>query len=480
MKPRLKSRTLPRRFAVSTAVSALAPAVLSLALVGVRVVTAGEAPGAQAFRKDIQPLLKEFCYDCHGDGANKGKVAFDELKSDQAILENHDLWLKALKNLRGNLMPPPKKPQPSPAQKERIASWIKDAVFAIDPDNPDPGRVTVRRLNRVEYRNTVRDLLGVDFDTDKEFPPDDAGFGFDNIGDVLTLPPMLLEKYLAAARTVVTKAVPSVSGVPAEKVIPGKSFRGEIGPFSRTNRNPMAANALTLSYYEPASVTHKFKAEHSGRYQLLLDFTANERFVDNQFDYNKCRLVFKADGQELHRSEHTREGGKAFHFEFDQDWKAGERELVLEVHPLTPDQKQIRSLTLRIDSVTVRGPAEQKYWVRPKNYERFFTKDVPRIATGRRKYAREILEPFVQRAYRRPVDGKTIDRLVTVAESTYTQKGKTFEAGIAQAMVAVLASPRFLFREEDVEVSTLASPSPQPSPPGRGSGFRALPTFIDQ
>ena len=61
--------------------------------------------------------------------------------------------------------------------------------FQVDPQNPDPGRVTVRRLNRVEYRNTIRDLLGVDFDTDKEFPPDDAGHGFDNIGDVLTLPP---------------------------------------------------------------------------------------------------------------------------------------------------------------------------------------------------------------------------------------------------------------------------------------------------
>ena len=62
---------------------------------------------------------------------------------------------------------------------------------------------------------------------------------------------------------------------------------------------------------------------------MLLDFTANERFVDNQFDYNKCRLVFKADGQELHRKEYTREGAKAFHYEFDQDWKAGAHELVV-------------------------------------------------------------------------------------------------------------------------------------------------------
>jgi hypothetical protein len=132
------------------------------------------------------------------------------------------------------------------------------------------------------------------------------------------------------------------------------------------------ANALTLSYYEPASVSNAFKAPHTGRYQLLLDFAANERFVDNQFDYNKCRLVFKADGRELHSKEYTREGGKAFHYEFDQDWKAGDHELVIEIHPLTPDQRQVRSLTLRIDSVTVRGPMESKHWVRPKHYEKFF------------------------------------------------------------------------------------------------------------
>ena len=327
-------------------------------------------------------------------------------------------------------------------------------MFKTEPANLDPGRVTVRRLNRVEYRNTIRDLMGVDFDTEKEFPPDDSGHGFDNIGDVLTLPPMLLEKYLAAARAVVTRAVPAVPGLPAERVVSGRSFGGaEASASARTNRNQGAANALTLSYYDSASASNTFKAQHAGRYQLLLDFTANERFVDNQFDYNKCRLVFKADGRELHRKEYTREGGKAFHYEFDQDWKAGDHELVIEVHPLTPDQKQVRSLTMRLDSVTVRGPMNAKYWVRPKNYERFFTKDTPKSASARRQYAREILEPFVQKAYRRPVDAKTVDRLVTLAESTYTQKGKEFEQGIGQAMVAVLASPRFLFREESAEQS---------------------------
>jgi len=120
---------------------------------------------------NIQPILKEYCYDCHADGVNKGQVAFDEFKSQEAMLGDHDLWLKALKNVRAGIMPPPKKAQPSAEQKRQLEQWIKTAVFKSDPQNSDPGRVTVRRLNRVEYRNTVRDLLGVDFETEKNFHP---------------------------------------------------------------------------------------------------------------------------------------------------------------------------------------------------------------------------------------------------------------------------------------------------------------------
>jgi mono/diheme cytochrome c family protein len=177
--------------------------------------TAHLAAGAEAatasFRTQIHPILQQYCFDCHGDGAHKGNVAFDAWTSDQAVLGDRDLWFRVLKNLRAGLMPPPKKARPSAEQQGLIDSWIKTAVFESDPRDPDPGRVTLRRLNRVEYRNTIRDLMGVDFEVDKEFPPDDAGHGFDNIGDVLTVSPMLLEKYLAAAKAVVTKAVPAAA-----------------------------------------------------------------------------------------------------------------------------------------------------------------------------------------------------------------------------------------------------------------------------
>jgi hypothetical protein len=409
---------------------------------------AGDSDGAAKFHTQVQPILQEFCFDCHGDGAHKGNVAFDQFQTDHALLENRELWFKALKNLRAGLMPPSRKPQPSSEEKAQIVQWIKSAVFQADPHNPDPGRVTVRRLNRVEYRNTIRDLMGVEYNTEEEFPADDTGYGFDTISDVLTLPPILLEKYLAAANTIVAQAVPTVPAVPAERNIPGRDFKSGEGS--------IAGNRLNLSIYEPALVKEMFKTDHEGQYEVLLDFTATEKFVDNQFDENKCLLIFSIDDQQVFEGEFGHEGTRAFHYEFNQALAPGKHALALEVIPLT-EEPQVRSLKLRLDSVTVRGPLERKFWVRPKNYERFFPKQPPTDETGRREYARQILTGFTEKAYRRPVKAVTLDKLVSLAEITYSQPGKTFEAGVSQAMIAVLASPRFLFREEGVESSTQAS-----------------------
>jgi hypothetical protein len=405
-------------------------------------VQAQQASVATDFKRDVEPLLVTYCYDCHGDGANKGGVAFDKFDPNSITADSRDLWWKALKNLRSGLMPPAKRDRPTATEQERITSWIKSDVFGIDPQNPDPGRVTVRRLNRAEYRNTVRDLTGVDYDTQTEFPPDDTGNGFDNMSDVLTLSPMLLEKYLNAAQEIVSKAVPTTSKVLAEKIIPGVSF-GANG--SSTN------GFLSLSYYDAASVSNIFQIEHAGHYQIVLNMSANEKYVDNQFDYNKCRFIVALDGKELFSREFNREGSKPLHYDFNQELTAGDHQLSFEVQPLTPGVEQIRSLNLRIIAVTLRGPSEEKYYVAPANYRNFFPKDVPKSAAARRAYAGELLKNFASKAFRRPVDDRTVNRLADLAQGIYMQPGQTFESGVAQAMVAVLASPRFLFREEGLE-----------------------------
>jgi cytochrome c5 len=407
---------------------------------------ADQAQRAEAFRRDVAPLLAKFCFDCHGNGEATAEVAFDQFASDRAIIENRDLWWKALKQLRAGFMPPQGEPRPSSDDLQRLEHWIKTAVFEIDPANPDPGQVTVRRLNRVEYRNTIRDLIGVEFDTSGEFPADDTGYGFDNIGDVLTMSPLLLEKYLAAAETIVTQAVPTVSGVPPEASIVGREFRRADEPGDLQRRDD-----LYLSYYTPATVTAAYVAKDGGRYQLDVHLSGHEKFVEGVFDYNKCRLLLKVDSQELLRKEFSRQAGKSFTLSVDQDWIAGNHELRFEIEPVTPDEKQTRSLSLRIDKVTIRGPLDGEHQVRPKNHERFFPRDLPATAEERRQYAGEILTRLATRAFRRPPEPETLERLVNLATSIADEAGQTFEGGIARAITAILASPRFLFREEATE-----------------------------
>ena len=173
------------------------------------------------------------------------------------------------------------------------------------------------------------------------------------------------------------------------------------------------------------------------------------------FDYNKARLIFRVDGEEAGRREFVRQDGKPFQFEVDRDLKAGPHALEVEVEPLTPGEKQVRSLQFRIQGTTVRGPMDERFRVRPEGYAKSFPGEVPDDPAGRRAYARDLLGkfPLPEGVFRRPVDPKADmkDRLAALAEAGWTTDGLTFEAGVARAMTAVLASPRFLFREEAID-----------------------------
>ncbi|MBD5779081.1 DUF1592 domain-containing protein [Pelagicoccus sp. NFK12] len=396
------------------------------------------------FSDDIQPVLDIYCYDCHGYGSEKGGVVLDEF--DNAMeLRDHGLWLRALKNLRSGLMPPSDELQPTEAERDEILSWIKSKVFQLNPANPDPGRQVLRRLNRVEYRNTIRDLLDYDYDTDAEFPADDTGHGFDNMGDVLTISPMLLEKYLDAAQQIVAATVPTRSRVVAEKQLPGREFveAGQSVPRKGAwNRE--------LSYYEPISLTAERQIDLAGTYEVEWDLMAIETYVNNVFDQNRCRLVLKLDDEVVLEREFAREGWKSFSFVQTREWEPGLHRFTVEVVPLTPEADKVRDLRFRLHGVSLRGPYAPEHFVEPKDYREFFPRDVPGDPEGRRAYARERIEAFAKRAFRRPVDDYTLDRLVALAEHASSGEDATFESGVAQAYAAVLASPRFLFREEEI------------------------------
>jgi hypothetical protein len=407
----------------------------------------------ESYRNKAGPVLNQYCLGCHSSEARKGGIAFDP--DDPAkMIQDQGLWLKVIKMLQSGLMPPKGKHRPSATELAQIETWIKLGAFGIDPQHPDPGRVTIRRLNRTEYRNSIRELTGVDYNATAEFPADDTGHGFDNLGDVLTVSPLLLEKYVAAAKSIVAQSVPLQSRVPAEQRIVGAQFH------SAGHKEQRAADGgLTLSYYKSAHVSHDAEIGHGGRYRVILDLAANERYVDGQFDYNKCRLTFKAGDQVILSQEFSRQGGKSSRFEYDMQWDKGMKKLVLEVEPLTPKERQVRSLSLRIQAVTIRGPMAEEHWVKPDNYERFFPGSVPKDLGERRAYANALLAKFATRAFRRSVDRETVDRLTALAEATWAKPGQSFEKGMAQAMTVVLASPRFLFREE-ATVSGSTEPYP--------------------
>ena len=144
-----------------------------------------------AYKTEISPLLEKYCFDCHAEGTSKGKFSMDEFKDLSAHLKDQKHWLTIWRNVRSQIMPPSDKDQPATLEKQQLLAWIEKDVFKLDPNNPDPGRVTIRRLNRTEYQNAVYDLLGVEYDTREVFPADDTGYGFDNIGAVLSMSPMI-------------------------------------------------------------------------------------------------------------------------------------------------------------------------------------------------------------------------------------------------------------------------------------------------
>ncbi len=400
----------------------------------------------QEYERHISPILETHCFECHGDGYDKGGVAFDTLFTDEEIL-NEELWLRVLNNTRAGLMPAEDNPRLSSAEQQRLERWIKDDVFRIDPSNPDPGRVTVRRLNRVEYRNTVRDLLGVDFNTEVEFPPDDTGFGFDTIGDALSLSPMLMEKYVAAAQAIVTQGVPTESMRPGEQVVPSDAFAGA----NVVHKNGRAR----LLYTTPATAEATVRNATAGDYRVVLDLgVSGNSYVDPP----RARTVLKIDGEEIFAKEFVYNDGKPFSLESTHRWDVAEHRLSIELHPLDaiarPDKTESgednkNPIHLAIDKITVYGPLDKRQWVPSERYASLFSKPVPTKLAQRRAYARELMESFATKAYRRPLEDDTADRLAALAERVYRQPGKTFEEGIAQAMAAVLSSPRFLFRIEE-------------------------------
>ncbi len=166
------------------------------------------AADSHSFETDVKPILSQVCSMCHNAQLSSGGLDLTPFLEASSIGANREGWERIAAKLRAGEMPPKGIPKPPPEKMNALLQFVQGEFDRLDRGaKPDPGRVTAHRLNRNEYSNTIRDVLGVDFRADEEFPADDSGYGFDNIGDVLTVSPALMQKYLSVAERIAARAV---------------------------------------------------------------------------------------------------------------------------------------------------------------------------------------------------------------------------------------------------------------------------------
>jgi mono/diheme cytochrome c family protein len=395
------------------------------------------SPAGSAYAAQVSPVLAKYCVSCHGPDKPKHGLNLAAYTTEGSALKDLKTWEKVLEVVRDGSMPPDGKPEPSEAESTRFTQYLESLVSkASCKTAQDPGRVTLRRLNREEYNNTVRDLVGVDFRPADDFPSDDVGYGFDNIGDVLTLPPLLMEKYLAAAESIAAQAILADD----EPRGPVRRFKGvDIG---KQGGNPDSESGFFLmSTNAEVGVDHAFTK--SGNYIL------RARAFGQQAGKDMPKLEFLIDGKSARSFEVKAESDAPEVYEAKLKIKMPVSRFAAaftndEYHPENPDPTK-RDRNLAIDWIEVVGPLYSLPNDLPESHKKIIFRR-PTITT-RREVAREVLQKFATRAFRRPVAPAELDRLVGLVDLAL-KNGDKFERGIQVAVMAVLVSPHFLFRVE--------------------------------
>ncbi len=406
------------------------------------------ASGWADYNRDALPLLEQYCFSCHADGSRKGDFSMDSFRSLPSHLRDRDHWLAIWRNVRSQIMPPSTKPQLSYTEKRRLLGWIEREIFKLDPLNPDPGAVTIRRLNREEYKNAVFDLLGVEYNTAEAFPPDDTGYGFDNIGDVLSISPILMEKYLTAAEEVVTLALPKGASAQVPRFdIPGETFQARADPRTTGRWLPFAQS-------QTVRATHEVK--WAGDYRVELEYAIKGA---REATAHAADLEFFSGGKRINGELLGWDQREVIKLSGQARLQKGPTSFEISLKPRRPPTGEEEELALVLRRMVVRGPLDGSQTEYSKGYRMIFVDGpAPEEKEARSAYARRIMRSFVSRAFRKPLDRGTIDRLVRIVEEVDKQPGKSFEDGIKQAIATCLASPRFLFR---IEIQ------PEPNNPGR-------------
>ncbi len=389
---------------------------------------------AASFKNDVLPFLSKHCFACHGNGKKRAGLSLDQFTDDESVQKDRKLWENVLYMLRGGEMPPPERPRPAAAEVDAVLRSI-DAVLAnFDCAKVrNAGRVTLRRLNKVEYNNTIRDLVGVDFKPAANFPEDDVGYGFDNIGDVLSMSPLLLERYLAAAESVFEQAVVHIDPVkPVKNRLQGirvSRGSGEVRPRGLGVLNSGGEMSVE-SYLEEGDYTIRVEAyaEQAGENVVQAALRVNREIV-KEFEV-------KADEKSpvtLEAKVRIKAGTTRVGLALLNPFREGKAD--------DPVRKQ-RLLFGR--NFELDGPYNAPPPVIPESHKRLMTHK-PELTP--REAAREVLTRFATLAFRRPVKPEEVERLLKLYDKG-EQEGGRFEDRVRLALCGALVSPHFLFRVE--------------------------------
>jgi len=407
------------------------------------------------FSVDGRHFVEKYCLTCHSGKQARAGLNLDQYHDNTSLVKHRDIWTHALNRVRAGDMPPKENDSRLPSPNEVKAFTDQVATILENPDpnaKPDPGRVTMRRLNRVEYRNTIRDLVGVDFDPVSVFPSDDIGYGFDNIGDVLTLPPVLMERYLTAAEDIMAQAImPNPPPIPkrnngsiyTEPASDVKRWTGGWSWMDTDAKDPIEIGPIFSTYQWEPEGEYVFRTRVYGQ-------SPNNQPIKVALLVGGADVTEPSPSAELAKLVGTVKNARILKtFSITAKTRETAETLEVRIPPMANRQTTLVALEkpapgsppvkLWVEYLTLDGPLE----TRPASQFRLLATTAKTPA----KQTHEVMERFLTRAFRRPLTPAELAASIRLVDTRMAQ-GEKWETGIQFAMEAALCSPKFLFRVE--------------------------------
>jgi hypothetical protein len=419
---------------------------------------AGCQPSSEQLAQQYSAVVERYCYECHDYAGQEAGLSLEG--ADLAHAGDHpEIWERVARKLRGRQMPPSGGPRPSNEEYDGFAAYLEATLDDAAEKRPNPGPASIRRLNRTEYGNAVRDLLAVDIDAAEFLPADDEGYGFDNIADILRVSPSLLEQYLAASAKVAAVAVgdPGIRPVTSVYRAPGDAAQGEHieglplgtrGGILIRHTFPLDAEYQfdvfllrnIVGYMTGLEWPHELEIAIDGERKFLAKVGGEE---DNAMSDANMSAAANAIDERLRTRLFVPAGPHEVTVSFLEK-SAAETHEPLELHTRNLDLQDMNGLPV-VDYVNVHGPFNPTGAGLTPSRERIFSCR-PLQKADEIPCATEILSTLARRAYRRPVTEDDVVALMRFFETGRARGG--FDAGIESALRLILTSPSFLFRGE--------------------------------